>query len=461
MHRDDLRPESKGDNEEAERSSYQPDASDNAITPPLERTLILDLLIENALASRNPVEELHSLQGDSRFSYRSGQRDFCDTLWKVEQRHFDKLVSSSQYSKELIGALAHRGELFIQLNINHIPSPSISAWLQLACKELDYVNRLPEWGDLDTLLCSHALSLIEELLVNAPSEWSIYPSIQTTILQELEGLSDRFFRGEDLSVTPGEIERAALLSWLTLVKESYDDTLNREAVNLLPQLFEIWKVRDQRDESLEDESFDGETECEQEGEEDSVFLLEELNDWREIDQKELSDEHCAIDSTSEDCEWQEGFDLSEIQQWEGALTLTLQIAQSRIDLDDEFIQVLDTADIGSDLWQSAFDGLLVSSYAESISVVESLFDTAHEMPGAMRHIASVLDAPERIPHEFYYNPPDLLRNALLKEKPRVRIKIIRMISKYIAEENVFGNRNDTMAANFEDIVRNLRGLKRS
>lgn len=460
MHRDDLKPERKGGNDEAERTSFQPDPSDDVLTSPLDRTLILDLLIEKALASPNPVEELHSLQADSRFSYRSAQRDFCDTLWRVEQRHFDRLVSSSQYSKELIGALAHRGELFIQLNINHIPSPSINAWLQLACEELNYVNRLPEWGDPEMLICSHALSLIEELLVNAPTEWSIYPRIQTTILRELEGLSERFFWGDDLSVMPGEIERAALLSWLTLVKDSYDDSLSREAVNLLPHLFEIWKEKDQRDEAEEGESLDAETECEQEGEEDSVFLLEELNDWREDDQEQLSDGQFATESPSEDLEWQERFDLSAIQQLEDALTLVLQIAQSRIDLDNEFLQVLHTADIGSDLWQSAFDGLLVSSYAESLSIVEWLFDTAQEMPSAIRHITSILDAPERIPHEFSYNPPDLLRNALLEEKPRVRKKIIRMVSKYIAEENVFGTRNDTMAANFENIVRNLRGLKR-
>lgn len=461
MHRDDLRPERKKGHEEAGHSSCVPDTSGSVITPPLDRVLILDLLIENALASRNPVEELHSLQADSRFSYRSAQRDFCDTLWRVEQRHFDKLVSSSQYSKELIGALEHRGELFIQLNINHIPSPSINAWLQLASEELGYVNRLPEWSDPDVLLCLHALSIIEELVVNAPTEWSIYPSIQTTFLQKLEGMSSRFFRDEDLSVLPGETDRMALLSWLILVQESRVDSLNTEAIKLIPQLFEIWKARDQRDEELEEESFDSEVECEQEGEESPDFFLEELDDWRETDQEQLSDEHSAMDSTNGEFEWQEGFDLSEIQQWESALTLALQIAQSRIDLDDEFLQVLHTADIGSDLWQSAFDGLLVSSYAESLSVVESLFDTAHEMPGAMRHITSILDAPERIPHEFYYNPPDLLRNALLKEKPRMRTKVIRMISKYIAEENLFGNRADTMAANFENIVRNLRGLKRS
>ncbi len=462
MHRDDFRRESGEMKEETHHSSHVPDAIDGAITPPLDRTLILDLLIETALTSDNPVEELHAIQADSRFDYKGAQRDFCDTLWNIEQRHFDKLVSSSQYSAELVGAIRHRGEIFVQLNAYHIPSASINAWLQLASEEIEFLNHLPEWNDADVLLCSHALSVLEELVVNGPSEWSIYEKLQANILQQLEGMSHRFFHDENLSSPPEEANRVALLSWLVLANDSGIDSLKNEAAGLIPQLLEIWKLVDQRDgdSESEDESLYPQSECDKEGDTDSEFLLENLENWRANNQEESTDETFAIDSDEDNLEWREGFELSEIQQWEHALTLALQAGQSRIDLDDEFILVLHTADIGSDLWQSAFDGLLVSSYAESLRVIESLFDTVQSMPGAMRHITSPLDASERISHKFYYSPPDLLQDALQKEKPRARRKILKMISKYIEDEKLSGGETEVMASRFNKLLRNLRGLKR-
>lgn len=427
---------------------------DSMSVKPVSRTLVLGFLIEECLRSSNPVEQLHALQSDGRFRFPEAQADYCHSLWEVERRHFEDLRRTGQYSPEMIGATRHHGEIFSLLNVHDIHSAQIGAWLELVNQELAYLRELPEWGDLDGMLASHAFGIIDELVIAAPDEWIGLPEARTRIAKTLEGMSYKLL-SEDSSVPlPNEYELTALLTWLDIGCRIGSDSLKAEVLSRLPQLIAIWKSLDEGDDDIEDETIG--SEHVDNSAPQPEYLAEELDGWnsRETYDDENLEESISNNEDQTGPTWTSSLESNEFEAWEDAVTLALRATYDRVDSDEYLLEIIHSADMSSELWHAAFEGLLLCSYQESLAIVKNLLADLPEETSGLYHITGLLDPLARADEfDYFYEPSDILRAAIADLPDKQRKKTIQLIRETLREEAPWTIEIDTMEQTFERIIR--------
>lgn len=417
-----------------QNSAHRSSEQGGDVVAPVDRKLMLDLLIEQALKHRDPDNELHQIQSDPRFSDARAQRDFCETLCLVERRHFEKLVQLGEYTPELQGATENRGEIFSQLNQNQIPQELIAEWLKLITEELSYLKNIQHWTNLDKHLAVHVFKLSAALTIHAPEIWMSDEGAVIELFTMLSDIQEHIFDPTSFEALPDELETEAFMGWLELCAHSENPILAEQIVGEFSFVFNTWYsiaiITDEDD----DETFDL-LYPSSEGSEDESFHypIDELEKWKsEFNPESEGEDSFNYRGLEEDSN--DGHSLKEIEQWENALSLVLQTAHGSLNFDDEYLKVIHNADLGTALWQSAFDGLLVSSYRESEKVIAGLVDQFPHENKTIHHIVSVLDASTRLPHTLYFDPTELLISKLTKQSKNDKRRIVGAMREYIAEQ---------------------------
>jgi hypothetical protein len=354
----------------------------------------------------------------------------------------------------MIGAVRHHGEIFSQLNVYDIHHAQISAWLELVNEELAYLREVPEWGDLDGMLASHAFGIIDELIIAAPDEWIELPKARTRIAKTLEGLSYKLLSEDPSIPLPNEYELTALLTWLDIGCRIGSETLKAEVRDRLPQLIAIWKSLDDGDEEIEDETIG--SEHADNSSPQPEYLAEELGDWnsRETYDEETLEESLSNNGDQTGIIWTSALDSNEFEAWEDAVTLALRATYDRVDSDEHLLEIIHSADMSTELWHAAFEGLLLCSYQESLAIVKNLLAELPEETSGLYHITGLLDPLARTDEfDYLYDPSEILQVAIADLPERQRKKTIQLIRQTLREEAPWVIEIDTMEQTFERIIR--------
>lgn len=411
------------------------------LSSPIDRTVVLDLLIEQALTQANPEYGLHLIQSDARFREARAQREFCETLCLVERRHFEKLVNFGEYTPEFRGALENSGDIFSQFNQNQIPPESITTWLNLISEELRYLKSIESWSDLEKQLAIHVFKLTARLTIYAPDVWRSGEANVTGIFSMLSNVPEHIFDSKSPDTLPDELESETFTGWLELCAYSENPLLLEQVINEFSFVYNTWYnltiIMDEDEDEDEDEPFDPllpEANGTNEDEEESFhYPIDELQQWESESNSGSVEGHDA-DSTW-DREPGDVHSIIEGERWEDALSLVMYVAHGSVDFDNEYLQVLHNADLGTDLWQSAFDGVLLSSLKESKEVVSGLVQQFPTESRTVVHLVSLLDAPIRLTEELYFDPTELLTSQLATLPKTDRHRILRAMREYISEQS--------------------------
>jgi hypothetical protein len=409
------------------------------VTASVTRTVVLDLLIEQALKQADPDNELHRIQSDSRFSNAEAQRDFCETLCNVERRHFERLLSSGEYSPEFRGALENHGDLFNQFNQHQIPEESITQWLNLLTEELNYLRSIESWSDDEKRFAIHVFELTAALTIHAPENWISGDGKVSSLLSMLTNIPHRIFEKPSPELLPDELERSTFTSWLELCALSGNPLLAEEIQNEFQFVFNTWYHIGILTFGDDEDTFDpylSPNTADQSEDESTHFFIDELKEWESAANSESEDEE---DSDYQDWNGEppDGPSFRDMEDWEGALGLVIQSAHGSVHFDEEYLKVIHNAELGTDLWQVAFDGLLLSSYKESKEVLAGLVDQFPSEKRTLCHIVSLLDASARLSQDLYLDPTELLISKLTSLSKNDRQRLVKAMREYISEQKPF------------------------
>lgn len=431
--------------------------------PPVGRTVVLDLLIEHALKQPDPDYELHCIQSDPRFSDAKAQQDFCETLCLVERRHFERLLHVNEYTPEFLGALENRGAIFNQFNQNQIPSSSITEWLNLLTDELHYLKGIKNWSDQDRELAIHVFELTAALTIYAPDNWISGHGQVSNLFTLLTDISQHIFDSSSPDLLPDKLESKAFISWMELCAFSENPLLVEEVTNEFQFVFNTWYhcaiLADEDSEDTFDLSFPSSDTSERSEDASTHYAIEELEEWRSASNSENEDENEA-GYYNAGYNSQDDHSLEAREQWENALSLVIVTAHGKINFDEEYLKVINNADLGSELWQAAFDGLLLSSYKESKEIVEGLVNQFRSEKSTINHIISLLDAPSRLTHELYFDTTELLATHLAALSKREKNAIVKAMRHFIAEQRPLLDDLQQVDKAFSRLVTRLKNAAR-
>ena len=154
------------------------------VQKPVNNQHIFRGLIEAAVSEAEPAFALSRLQDKQQFAYARAQQDLFDSIWLEESQKFQQLKETGVFSKELLGLLDHRGELFDKVlpgvhqkadgdsfdpsesGYIHggVTDASCMAWFNLMTEQLEYLGQASTWTSDHCSMAQHACQISYRLL---------------------------------------------------------------------------------------------------------------------------------------------------------------------------------------------------------------------------------------------------------------------------------------------------------
>lgn len=432
----------------SDNHSAQTSSEDPLVIPqkPISNSLIVDVLVDSALHSCNPVEALMDLQQDQRFRYGAGQRMILSTLLEAERKGFRSLEAGEPFSDTLASCISHRGELFdnvlnseefeespkveqaesLLFKHNYLTDDICSAWTHLMTDEVRYLATQESWDpDQRTMVC-HAC----EVLVSLSAWWcrEEAPKVAKHAGHAVVEAMERVIKSEalrDLLKTDRSLEGALVLREVfNLAGQLGDPVLSEELIELLPDIFQICQ-------ELCPEDFSKDFDEDEDTVDQDFDESEQLSEYKDMDSEEEAEEVEADSAEAQMLQLQ--IDEAELEDetitaWEDLLQLTLLAFGGLSEQGHRaeiLLEVLHNTPSDSPIWMQTLDTLIAASDEAFLDFLPELIDRALTEDMGEMIILSVADFSERTQHPTAQDPMPVLSVALRQLPKDLRRALLR------------------------------------
>ncbi len=228
---------------------------------PTPNQLVIELLVDSAIDSANPVSSLILLQHDQRFRYAGGQRMILASLARVERAAFQELELTDRFSERLTGCISHLGELFKnfidsshgnkrgakkttalqKLGPSALTDELCTTWAYLMTDQLTYLSLQRELGLEQLSMGLHACAVLQHLMDwwSRPDAPELPERAGHAVVQTMEQLlcSPAI---ADLLARDRSLDGATLLEGLIHLAASLGDpVILEQLIDLLPGTFAV------------------------------------------------------------------------------------------------------------------------------------------------------------------------------------------------------------------------------